>query len=149
METKRGFNLEDEESSAGKASSYSDTENANTFTEKEEEGEDGGFAPIKPSGTTTSHQQRLRAGTGTGAELHSTTSRSIERSWSVNDGYSVQEGYDAAGHGGDEKPAGQGEGGEDEYVVGWDEGDEMNPRNFGTARRWMIVLICSTGSLCV
>ena len=36
------------------------------------------------------------------------------------------------------------------FEVRWD-GDEdpINPRNMGTARKWMIVLLVSTSSLCV
>lgn len=32
----------------------------------------------------------------------------------------------------------------------WDgEGDAMNPRNFGTAKKWLVVLVVSAGSTCV
>jgi hypothetical protein len=42
--------------------------------------------------------------------------------------------------------AGDGQSG---YVVGWEENDVMNPRNMNKARKWMIVIIVSMGSLCV
>ena len=36
------------------------------------------------------------------------------------------------------------------FAVKWDGGeDPMNLRNMGTARKWMIVLLVSTSSLCV
>ncbi|KAL4778981.1 major facilitator superfamily domain-containing protein [Aspergillus varians] len=98
-----------------------------------------GFAPIKPAKTAdTGHLQRL----------HSTTSRPAERSWSLNDGYSCNNDVDAeAGtsgpHGVETAESGA------EFVVCWEENDPMNPRNFNTGRRWVIVIICSMGSLCV
>jgi hypothetical protein len=33
-------------------------------------------------------------------------------------------------------------------LVTWDENDPMNPRNLGYARKWVIVLIVSLGSVC-
>lgn len=38
----------------------------------------------------------------------------------------------------------------DPYEVGWDGGDNdpMCPRSMGTARKWMIVIITSIGSMC-
>lgn len=98
-----------------------------------------GFAPIKPATTTdNSHLQRQS----------STASRPVERSWSLNDGYSCNNQLD------DEAAAGEPHGAEanessSEFVVRWDENDPMNPRNFNKVRRWIIVIICSTGSLCV
>lgn len=78
--------------------------------------------------------------------LHTTTSRPVERSWSLNDGYSC--------HTLDEEvaekvplPGERTE--EDAFTVGWEENDPLCPRNFNTFRRWIIVIICSTGSLCV
>ncbi|KAF7593972.1 hypothetical protein BBP40_010369 [Aspergillus hancockii] len=99
---------------------------------------DGTFAPIL---APTADDERMQ-------KLHSTNSRPIERSWSLNDGYSchtadeetaentpVKEGRDM-----DESSA---------FIVTWDENDPVNPRNFNTLRRWLIVIICSLGSLCV
>lgn len=37
----------------------------------------------------------------------------------------------------------------DEILVEWDEKDPMNPHSMSKARRWLIVLIVSLGSLCV
>lgn len=74
-------------------------------------------------------------------------SRSLERSWSLNDGVSV-------GGNGYEEGAGEAEGQawpEDDagYTVSWEVDDPMNPRNMGKARKWLIVIIVSLGSLCV
>jgi hypothetical protein len=73
--------------------------------------------------------------------------RSLERSWSLNDGVSLggngyeEEAGEAAGQEVPENDAG--------YAVGWDANDPMNPRNMSKARRWLIVIIVSLGSLCV
>lgn len=94
--------------------------------------EDVTFAPIA---TTATHEgaplqiQRSNAAKST---------RSIERSWSLNDGTSI------AGH---EVEAGVDE--DTGYTVGWEENDPENPRNMSKARRWLIVIIVSLGSLCV
>ena len=70
----------------------------------------------------------------------SVTSRSLERSWSLNDGVSIggQEVDEAAVANEDEA-----------YTVGWEDNDPMNPRNMSKARRWLVVIIVSMGSLCV
>lgn len=75
-------------------------------------------------------------------------SRSLERAWSLNDGVSVggnryeeEEAGDAPGQQRPEDDAG--------YTVGWDVDDPLNPRNMSKARRWLIVIIVSLGSLCV
>jgi hypothetical protein len=91
--------------------------------------EDVTFAPIAtPYDGGALQQQRSNA---------SKSMRSIERSWSLNDGTSV------AGNGleaGDE---------DTEFTVGWEENDPQNPRNMSKGRRWLIVIIVSMGSLCV
>jgi hypothetical protein len=112
-----------------------------------DEESDGAFVPIKTSATAEGEQRRRQ-------RRRSSASRSLERSWSLNDGYSPhpQPGYDVDATGETGSVAGEKapEGVEGvSYVVGWEEGDAMNPRNFGTPRRWAIVLICSMGSLCV
>lgn len=39
---------------------------------------------------------------------------------------------------------------EQPYLVAWDgDADPLNPRSMSKLRRWVIVLICSTSSLCV
>jgi hypothetical protein len=38
---------------------------------------------------------------------------------------------------------------EREYLVEWDNGDPLNPRNLPKARKWLIVSIVSLGSLLV
>lgn len=97
-----------------------------------------GFEPIKPAATTDNSQLQ---------KLQSTSSRPVERSWSLNDGYSCNNEVDV------EVNTGDSQGTEDtassDFVVRWDENDPMNPRNFNKVRRWIIVIICSTGSLCV
>ncbi|RJE25956.1 resistance protein [Aspergillus sclerotialis] len=112
-------------------SGYSDE----SYEPKLEEGADGVFAPIKPA-TAGEDEQRHEPM----EKLRSTTSRSIERSWSLNDGYSCNPDYEETDEGTDRQDI--------DFVVGWDEGDPMNPRNFPTLRRWSIVLICASGSLC-
>ncbi|KAI9926656.1 hypothetical protein MW887_003749 [Aspergillus wentii] len=119
-----------------KQSDYGDSSDQ----EKPEEEMDRTFAPIATS--EEQHDRRLH-------KTHSNASRSMERSWSLNDGYSCHAGDEQKGEPGDEEahvakaddlPA---------FTVGWDEDDPMNPRNMSTARRWMIVSIVSLGSLCV
>lgn len=39
---------------------------------------------------------------------------------------------------------------DDQYLVEWDEGhDPLNPKNFRTAHKWLMVTIVSVGSLLV
>ncbi|KAL4927400.1 MFS transporter [Aspergillus undulatus] len=104
--------------------------------EKSNDAVENGFAPIKPATTAdNTHLQRQ----------HSTASRPVERSWSLNDGYSCNNEVDAEANIGEP----HGTNVESDFVVRWDDNDPMNPRNFNTVRRWMIVVICSMGSLCV
>lgn len=77
------------------------------------------------------------------------TNRSIERSYSLNDGYSCHVGDEQSAEKKDDEEKGTGEEQSPEFVVGFDENDPMNPRNMSMGRRWLIVVICSTGSLCV
>lgn len=106
--------------------------------------EEGVFAPIQaPDGDDDEEQRR-------GAPLHklrSRSSRSLARCWSLNDGVSIggdqmqdKEGGEAGTIGADD---------EQRFTVDWDENDPMNPRNMGKARKWLIVIIVSMGSLCV
>ena len=69
-------------------------------------------------------------------------SRSLERSWSLSDGLSTGVDHEA-----DE--AGEETDSPDGFTVHWDENDPMNPRSMSMARRLMIVIIVSMGSLCV
>lgn len=80
---------------------------------------------------------------------HLRTNRSIERSCSLNDGYSCHTGNEQSAEKKDDEEKVTGEEQAPEFVVGFDENDPMNPRNMSTARRWLIVVICSLGSLCV
>lgn len=94
-------------------------------------------------------------------QMDPSSSRPLDRCWSLSDGYSFrasrgrdddeQDGLDEGadndnGDGGATPPS------DDEqsrFTVAWDEKDPMNPRNLSKARRWLIVLIISCGSLCV
>lgn len=99
---------------------------------------DGTFTPIQAPIADKEQTQKV----------HSTNSHPIERSWSLNDGYSCH----TADEEGVENASGNEEGEAYEsraFTVGWDENDPMNPRNINTFRRWIIVIICSLGSLCV
>lgn len=98
---------------------------------------DGTFAPITSPPVGDEYGNRLQA------------TRSIERSWSLNDGYSVHTGEDEAGEKIDEEAGATGAQEPPEFVVAWDDNDPMNPRNMSTPRRWFVVIICSLGSLCV
>ncbi|EAW13822.1 MFS transporter [Aspergillus clavatus NRRL 1] len=94
------------------------------------------FAPISaPVATDNERSQKLQR----------TTSSAIERSWSLNDGYSCHTAEEEA----EEKVNQPDESAEDAFVVGWDADDPMNPRNMNKFQRWLIVVICSMGSLCV
>ncbi|KAJ5504477.1 hypothetical protein N7463_007351 [Penicillium fimorum] len=98
--------------------------------------EDVTYAPINSPGTHDEssaplQQQRSNA---------SRSVRSLESSWSLNDGVSI------GGHEVNEASVPQDDAA---YTVGWEENDPMNPRNMSKARRWLIVIIISIGSLCV
>lgn len=101
---------------------------------------DATFAPIN---CPTNSEGRRDTGI---QRKQSSGSRSLARSWSLNDGTSI---------GGDEFEESEADeaGGESDadagYTVGWDENDAMNPRNMRKARKWLIVVIVSSGSLCV
>ncbi|KAL4874153.1 hypothetical protein BDV12DRAFT_159200 [Aspergillus spectabilis] len=106
--------------------------------EKSNEAVEGGFAPIRP--TPTKDHNHLH-------KLHSTGPRPIERSWSLNDGYSCSNEMDAkvSASGPHTVEAVESTG----FIVDWDENDPMNPRNFDSVRKWIIVIICALGSVCV
>ena len=124
-----------------KDDTYDDDDDEGTTTDaenKSENDENGAFAPIKsPAQPNEDNNNRLQL------------SRSIERSWSLNDGYSCHTGDEEAGEKIDEEAKVTGAEEPPEFVVGFDENDPMNPRNMSTPRRWLAVIICSLGSLCV
>ena len=100
--------------------------------------EDVTYAPINSPGPHNEGSAPLQKQRSNASK--SVTSRSLERSWSLNDGISI------GGHEVDEAAVAN----EDEaYTVGWEENDPMNPRNMSKARRWLVVIIVSMGSLCV
>jgi multidrug resistance protein len=111
------------------------SERAHAQQEKSDDDIDGIFAPIN---TPTVDDERMH-------RLQSTSSRPVERSWSLNDGYSCHTVDEEAA----EKVSPGERTAEDEFLVGWEENDPLCPRNFNKLRRWLIVVICSTGSLCV
>ncbi|KAF7116057.1 hypothetical protein CNMCM5793_003978 [Aspergillus hiratsukae] len=123
----------------GDSSSEKSTEEALEQETPRGEELDRTFAPINTSVTTNNERsQKL--------QRQRTASSTVDRSWSLNDGYSCHTADEEAG----EKSNQPGEAPDgDEFVVGWDENDPMNPRNMNTLRRWLIVVIVSSGSLCV
>lgn len=99
------------------------------------------FAPITSSASRDMHRQSQEK-QGSNPTATANTSRSLERSWSLNDGTSFV-GNEVE----DERvPDEMGDAG---YTVCWEEGELLNPRNMSKARRWMVVIIVSMGSLCV
>ncbi|KAJ5662666.1 hypothetical protein N7462_011592 [Penicillium macrosclerotiorum] len=104
--------------------------------------EDATFAPI----TTGPLSHDEHRGTQLQKQRTNASRRSLDHCWSLNDGVSI------SGNELDRQEADEAGGEPDEnrgFIVGWDESDPMNPRNMNTARRWMIVIIVSMGSLCV
>ncbi|GFG24461.1 transcription activator of gluconeogenesis acuK [Aspergillus udagawae] len=121
----------------GDSSSEKSTEEAQEQETQRGEEWDRTFAPINASVATNNERPQ---------KLQRTTSSTIERSWSLNDGYSCHT-VDEEAEGKSNQPGEAADG--DEFVVGWDDNDSMNPRNMNKLRRWLIVVICSLGSLCV
>jgi hypothetical protein len=121
----------------GDSSSERSTEEAQEQESQRGEEWDRTFAPINASVATNNERPQ---------KLQRTTSSTIERSWSLNDGYSCHT-VDEEAEGKSNQPGEAADG--DEFVVGWDDNDPMNPRNMNKLRRWLIVVICSLGSLCV
>lgn len=113
--------------------------------EKMDEGDSPVYLPVK------SEQEQQQS------SIHKTTSRAsanVERTWSLNDGYSVN----VSGGVDDDTPTNDndkeiGESGEPqsdtEILVKWDENDPGNPRNMSLGRRWLITIFVSLGSICV
>lgn len=101
---------------------------------------DATFAPINCPPT---NEERRGAGL---RNQRSNTSRSLRRSWSLNDGVSIG---DDRYEGQEADEAGRETDADAGYTVGWDENDAMNPRTMNKARKWLIVIIVSAGSLCV
>ncbi|PKY02942.1 MFS general substrate transporter [Aspergillus campestris IBT 28561] len=119
--------------------SKSDSEDSTRINSPERGEGDAAFEPISTPHAT--HEDRMQ-------RLHSASSRPLERSWSLNDGYSCNTG--------DERVSEKSPDEEEDvdamaadFTVDWDENDPSCPRNFSKPRRWLIVIICSLGSLCV
>ncbi|KAJ5724933.1 hypothetical protein N7493_006661 [Penicillium malachiteum] len=100
---------------------------------------------VQNASQTTSEDHRDEAAEKRHSRRSRSRSRSLERSWSLNDGISLG-GNEFQG---DAEEEAQEAPGEEGYTVRWDENDPMNPRSMSKARRWMIVIIVSMGSLCV
>jgi hypothetical protein len=120
------------QSQSPRASIDGDSSEGDGLEERKEYEEDGTFAPIACAATNE----------GRGLQKSkSNASRSMERSWSLNDGISLRR-EELSEEGG-------GDGEDNEFVVGWEEGDALYPRNMNKGRKWLIVIIVSMGSLCV
>ncbi|KAJ5375182.1 hypothetical protein N7517_007188 [Penicillium concentricum] len=98
--------------------------------------EDVTYAPITSPGTHDESSAPLQKQRSNASK----SVKSLERSWSLNDGVSV------GGHEVNETAVPNDDAA---YTVGWEENDPMNPRNMSKARRWLVVIIISMGSLCV
>ncbi|KAI9045085.1 MFS transporter [Aspergillus affinis] len=122
-----GRSTDDERSDAG-------------ISDQEQSDDVSTYAPI--NAVTSASDARMQ-------RLHSTSSRPVERSWSLNDGYSCHTADEEAGQKVPDEVQGENADESSAFVVGWDDNDPVNPRNFSTFRRWIIVIICSLGSLCV
>ncbi|KAJ5533270.1 hypothetical protein N7494_009822 [Penicillium frequentans] len=107
------------------------------------ETQDTGFAPIAQ--LKTNEEPHDAAAEKRLSRRSRSRSHSLDRSWSLNDGVSV--GRDESE--GEVNEAGQDADSDQGFTVRWEENDPLNPRNMSKARRWMIVIIVSTGSLCV
>lgn len=104
------------------------------------------FAPITSSASRDMHwqpQPQEKQSSNPTACAAANTSRSLERSWSLNDGTSFVGNEDGEG---ERVPD---EMGDEGYTVYWENGELLNPRNMSKARKWMVVIIVSMGSLCV
>lgn len=103
------------------------------------EAEDTAFAPI-----AAPNEREDRLGVQI-SKQRSNASRSLDRVWSLNDGVSVnrQDVEETVQSRDQTADAG------DEFTVGWDENDPMNPRSMSLARRWLITILVSSGSVCV
>ena len=76
------------------------------------------------------------------------SSRSLERTYTLSDGYSHHVDDDEEM----QQPPREKEGpsGDEEFVVKWDGPDDPdNPRNMSLFRRWVVVMVISLGSACV
>ncbi|KAJ5739877.1 hypothetical protein N7533_012661 [Penicillium manginii] len=108
--------------------------------------EEAAFAPITNpfprDNDVTIQTTNPRSDTNPNTQV--TTSRSLERSWSLNDGTSL-----AGEEGRAERISPDEESADESFMVGWDDDDVLNPRNMSKARKWMVVIIVSMGSLCV
>lgn len=107
-----------------------------------DDGDSPVYLPVKSEQQQSSIQKTASRGSG-----------NIERTWSLNDGYSVTGGADDTPTNDNykDKEIGQSEESpsDTEILVKWDENDPGNPRNMSLGRRWLIAIFVSLGSICV
>jgi hypothetical protein len=91
-------------------------------------------------------QESCTAANWTGAGSKSTSIRSVSRTRSQN-GFGCDE--DSENGNAVDTECGVAE--KDPFEVGWGNGDSdpLNPRSWGTVKKWLIVIICSLSSFCV
>lgn len=113
-------------------------------SEKMDEGDSPIYLPVKSEQQQGSIRKTASRGSG-----------NIERTWSLNDGYSVTGGVDddtpTNDNDNNNKETGESEEpqSDTEILVKWDENDPENPRNMSLGRRWLITIFVSLGSICV
>lgn len=105
---------------------------------------EGRFEPLNPNATRDPEiapAQRSRS---------RRSSRSLEHALTLSDGYSHQADDDGELQ---HHPSREKEGSspsDEDFVVKWDGPDDPeNPRNMNLARRWIVVIVVSLGSVCV
>lgn len=128
------------------SSSISEPDHAHDHDQSVKPEELTNFEPIiSPDENSTTQTKKQSSNLNTSTK--SNTTRSLERCWSLNDGTSLagDEGVAERVGSSDEERDVDGVG----FTVGWDENDRLNPRNMSKARRWMVTIIVSMGSLCV
>lgn len=104
------------------------------------------FEPLQPPQT---REQDHDANAGSRTSSARSARSSLERTCSITDGYSHHAvDHDTLQEPSDEEKALPKPG--EEFVVKWDgPSDPANPRNMHVARKWVIVVVLSLGSICV
>lgn len=100
-----------------------------------------GIERIRSSRRKEQHTMQEDASAATLAKTRSLRSLHSHRSYAASDGYTCFQEQD-------ERPTDGS--GDDEFLVQWDgDADPLNPRSMSKLRRWLIVLIMCSSSLCV
>jgi hypothetical protein len=111
--------------------------------EKKGESREKAFEPINRTESGDRPRRLSRQNTA------SSIPRPLYRVCSLSDGYSLHA-IDAGTLGEPISEEEEATGPEGEFVVKWDgPGDRDNPRNMNLARKWLIVLVLSSGAACV